>query len=175
MATTRTKKSPFDDENTEPGQDNAPVGDEAQTETPPWEDGAGDVEVGVKTADANHATMIIKGKGYDGSSISVRGNSIPDLVQQVKEHWEDLNRVVKAAAELGKTFSELSGPSDSPKAPASTSGGNTGGSQTPAWVGSCDHGPRNHRSGVKNGNAWEAGFCPADVEGCKPAWKPKGK
>jgi len=169
MTTRTTKKSsPFDDDNTEPGQDNAPVGDEAQTQI-------GNYDVTLKTQDANHATMIIKGKGYDGSSVSVRGNNIADLKAQIAEHWTDLTDVVKAAAELGKTFSELSGPSDSPKAATASSGGNTGTSQTPAWVGSCEHGPRNHRSGVKNGNAWEAGFCPADVDGCKPAWKPKGK
>lgn len=171
MATTRKKTSPFDED--VPAEETNTTADEAQTETPPWEEGSADN--GPKTADANHATMIIKGKGYDGSSISVRGNSIPDLVAQVKEHWEDLQRVVKAAAELGKTFSELSGPSDSPKASPGRSEGNTGTSQTPAWVGSCDHGPRKHASGVKNGNAWEAGFCPSDVDGCKPVWKPKGK
>jgi len=174
MATARSnKKSPFDEEEATPEVDNT-TADEAQTDTP-WEEGVTWVESNTKTADANHATMIIKGKGYDGSSISVRGNSIPDLVAQVKEHWDDLQRVVKAAAELGKTFSELSGPSDSPKASTGRSEGNTGTSQTPAWVGSCEHGPRNHRSGVKNGNAWEAGFCPADADGCKPAWKPKGR
>lgn len=168
MATrTTVKKSPFDEEN-EPGQDNVPAGDEAQTEV------TGSV-VEFKTQDANHATMIIKGKGYDGSSISVRGNSIADLKEQIKEHWGDLTDVVKAAAELGKTFSELSGPSDSPKASPGRSEGNTGTSQTPDWVGSCAHGARNHRSGVKNGNAWEAGFCPSDVDGCKPVWKPKGR
>jgi hypothetical protein len=168
MATARTpKKSPFDAD-TEPGQDNAPGGDEAQTEI-------GNHVVDFKTADANHATMIIKGKGYDGSSISVRGNSIADLKAQIAEHWTDLTDVVTAAAELGKTFSELSGPSDSPKASTGRSEGNTGTSQTPDWVGSCAHGPRNHRSGVKNGNPWEAGFCPSDADGCKPVWKPKGR
>lgn len=167
MATARTKKSPFDDDN-EPGQDNVPGGDEAQAEVSGY-------DVSVKTADANHATMIIKGKGYDGSSVSVRGNSIADLKVQIKEHWGDLTDVVKAAAELGKTFSELSGPSDSPKAAGGNSGGSTGTSQTPAWVGSCVHGARKHASGVKNGNPWEAGFCPDEVEGCKPQWKPKGR
>jgi len=171
MATARKKTSPFDEEETTEVGTPATT-DEAQADSP-WEEGV--TFTGEKTADANHATMIIKGKGYDGSSISVRGNSIPDLVAQVKEHWDDLQRVVKAAAELGKTFSELSGPSDSPKASTGRSEGNTGTSQTPAWVGSCEHGPRNHRSGVKNGNAWEAGFCPDDVDGCKPAWKPKGR
>lgn len=169
MATrTTAKKSPFDDD-TEPGQDNVPAGDEAQTEITGY---TVDVQT---TPDGNHCTMIIKGKGYDGSSVSVRGNNIADLKAQIKEHWQDLTDVVTAAAELGKTFSELSGPSDSPKASTASSGGNAGTSQTPDWVGSCAHGPRTHRSGVKNGNPWEAGFCPADVEGCKPAWKPKGR
>jgi hypothetical protein len=166
MAARTTKKSPFDDEIDEPGQDTMPGGDEAQTEI-------GGYDVTLKTQDANHATMIIKGKGYDGSSVSVRGNSIPDLKAQIKEHWADLTDVVTAAAELGKTFSDLSGPSDSPKAAASNSGANTGTSETPAWVGACSHGPRKHQSGVKNGKAWEAGFCPGGDDDCKPVWKPK--
>lgn len=165
MAARTTKKSPFD-EDTTPEVDS--TADEAQAEV------TGHV-IEFKTQDANHATMIIKGKGYDGSSISVRGNNIADLKSQIKEHWQDLTDVVKAAAELGKTFSELSGPSDSPKASTGRSEGNTGTSQTPDWVGSCAHGARNHRSGVKNGNPWEAGFCPSDVDGCKPVWKPKGR
>lgn len=165
MATARTKKSPFDEDVDVPEDTTA---DEAQAEV------TGHV-IEFKTQDANHATMIIKGKGYDGSSISVRGNNIADLKSQIKEHWQDLTDVVKAAAELGKTFSELSGPSDSPKAAGGNSGGSTGTFQTPAWVGSCVHGARKHASGVKNGNPWEAGFCPDDVEGCKPQWKPKGK
>lgn len=166
MATrTTAKKSPFDEDVDVPEDTTA---DEAQTEI-------GNYDVTLKTQDANHATMIIKGKGYDGSSVSVRGNSIPDLKAQIKEHWNDLTDVVKAAAELGNTFSELSGPSDSPKAAGGNSGGNTGASQTPAWVGSCDHGPRKHQSGVKNGKAWEAGFCPDGDDDCKPVWKPKGK
>lgn len=164
MATARKKISPFDDDN-EPGQDNAPVGDEAQTEI-------GDYDVTLKTQDANHATMIIKGKGYDGSSVSVRGNSIPDLKAQIKEHWSDLTDVVKAAAELGKTFSELSGPSDGPAASKGNSGGSTGTSETPAWVGACACGPRVHKSGVKNGKAWEAGFCSNDIRE-HAVWKPK--
>lgn len=166
MATARTaKKSPFD-EDTEPGQDTMPGGDEAQAEI-------GNYDVTVKTNDANHATMIIKGRGYDGSSVSVRGNNIADLKAQIKEHWQDLTDVVKAAAELGTTFSELSGPSDSPKASTGRSGGNTGTSETPAWVGSCACGPRVHRSGVKNGKPWEAGFCANDVKD-HVVWKPKG-
>lgn len=165
MATrTTAKKSPFDDD-TEPGQDTMPVGDEAQAEI-------GSYDVTLKTQDANHATMIIKGKGYDGSSVSVRGNSIPDLKAQIKEHWGDLTDVVKAAAELGKTFSELSGPSDGPRPAGGNSGGSTGTSETPAWVGSCACGPRVHRSGVKNGKPWEAGFCPND-EKTHVVWKPK--
>lgn len=166
MATRTAKKSPFDDDN-EPGQDTMPVGDEAQTEI-------GNYDATLKTQDANHATMIIKGKGYDGSSVSVRGNNIADLKAQIKENWQDLTDVVKAAAELGKTFSELSGPSDSPKASPASSGGNAGTSQTPAWVGACAHGPRKHQSGVKNGKPWEAGFCPDGDADCKPQWKPKG-
>lgn len=172
MAARTAKKSPFD-EDTTPEVDT--TADEAQAEAP-WEQGLLDGgSTVIKTADANHATMIIKGRGYDGSSISVRGNSIADLKAQIKEHWQDLTDVVTAAAELGKTFSELSGPSDSPKASTGRSEGNTGTSQTPDWVGSCAHGARNHRSGVKNGNPWEAGFCPSDVDGCKPVWKPKGR
>lgn len=162
---TRAKKSPFDDDNTEPGQDNVPVGDEAQAEI-------GNYDVTVKTDDANHATMIIKGRGYDGSSVSVRGSNIADLKEQIKTHWGDLTDVVKAAAELGTTFSELSGPSDSPKAATGRSGGNAGTSETPAWVGSCSHGPRVHKSGVKNGKPWEAGFCPEDDKS-HVVWKPK--
>lgn len=167
MATRSTaKKSPFDDDN-EPGQDTMPGGDEAQTEV-------GNYDVTLKTQDANHATMIIKGKGYDGSSVSVRGNSIPDLKAQIKEHWGDITDVVKAAAELGKTFSELSGPSDGPRPAGGNSGASAGTSQTPAWVTACAHGMRKHVSKVKNGKPWEAGFCPDDVDGCAPQWKPKG-
>lgn len=165
MAARTTKKSPFD-EDTTPEVDT--TADEAQAEV-------GNHVVEFKTQDANHATMIIKGRGYDGSSISVRGNDIADLKAQIAQHWEDLKAVVKAAAELGTVFSELSGPSDSPKAATGRSGGNQGTSETPDWVGSCAHGARNHRSGVKNGNPWEAGFCPSDVDGCKPVWKPKGR
>lgn len=88
------------------GETQVDEGDEAQTEFE-WT-GTFEAEntVNAWTPDQNHCTMILKGKGYDAPSISIRGGNIEDLHKQVFDNAKLLEELIQRAAAMGKTFNE---------------------------------------------------------------------
>lgn len=151
-------------------------GDEAQTEFE-WSGTFEMKEDTMTTPDQNHCTMILKGKGYDAPSISIRGGNIQDLHNQVMDNAKLLEELITRAAAMGKTFNEAFAGSEKAGGGGYTNRGQNssqGGSQArtegrpaaatqgPWGEQSCKHGVMTFKSGQgDDGSFWQGYFCPA--------------
>lgn len=173
-----------------PGQDDVPGGDEAQTEmewTGSFEVDNMEIVMNKETPDQNHCTMILKGKGYDAPSISIRGGNIEDLHKQVFDNAKLLEELIQRAAVMGKTFNEAFAGSEKSggggytnRGQNSSQGGSQGRTQgKPAQATAhpkgrqefCQHGEMEFKTGLgKNDKMWGAFDCKVDPKGC-----PKGR
>ena len=185
------KETPVEIDPFAPGQDNEPVGDEAQTEmAPPWEvdDNETDVKDTVTEKAENKvvefgggdrlSVTIKEHKGFDASWIVLKGDTPADILRTMQD--PDFNTLMKWTKTASQRFQEGSAPS--------AGGGNTSqgdsGSQNrtqgrPAQASAhpsgrqefCQHGEMEFKTGMgKNGKMWGAFDCKADAKGC-----PKGR
>jgi len=129
------------------------------------------------TTDQNYVTVILKGgAGYDAPSISIRGANIPDVLAQVEQHGQDLQKLLQVTAKVAAFFNAQVGSSEGsfrrPSAPQQRQPRPGQPEQARQHPGGetqhCAHGERIYKTGIskKNGQPYEAFFCRSNV--CSP-------
>lgn len=174
----KEKEAPVEIDPFAPDQDDVPDGDEAQTETPPWE--VSD-ETEVKNTDTNEKAKVVTvgsegkvvstfkgGRDYDAPWVVVHADDVKESLAIVNdpEFAELLTRVQKASE-----YFQGQKPTSSTQAAQSTSQNGsqprTQGKPAAATDGpwgpqSCPHGQMSFKSGVGDkGEVWQGYFCPA--------------
>lgn len=166
-----------------PEQDNVPAGDEAQTETPPWEvqDNETDVNSAATKPEEKKTVIEFGGgdrlsvtlkqhKGYEAAWIVLKGDTPADILSTMEDpNFKKLMEWTKKASE---TFQEGSAPV---AAVGNTSGGSSssqngsqgrtygkpaGATEGPWGVQTCEHGTMVFKSGQGDDGVWQGYFCP---------------
>jgi hypothetical protein len=168
-----------------PGQDDVPDGDEAQTETPPWEvtnetfDTETDDDKNVKavsTMSEGKVVVTLKGgRDYDDAWVVIHANDLDDAVAQVTD-YEKLGTLLDATQKASKRFRELRPSDPTRETPKTSQGGSQARTQgKPAQATAhpkgrqefCQHGEMEFKTGLgKNEKLWGAFDCKVDPKGC---------
>jgi len=172
------KETPVEIDPFAPEQDNVPVGDEAQTETPPWE--VQDNETDVKNTDTEKVKVVTVGsegkvvstfkggRDYDAPWVVVHADNVAESLAIIndKEFAELLTRVQAASQYfVGQApASSLQNGQNSAQngSQARTQGKPAAATDGPWGQQTCKHGVMSFKSGTSDdGSVWQGYFCPA--------------
>jgi hypothetical protein len=174
----KEKEAPVEIDPFAPDQDDVPDGDEAQTETPPWE--VSD-ETEVKNTDTNEKAKVITvgsegkvvstfkgGRDYDAPWVVVHADDVKESLAIVNdpEFAELLTRVQKASeyfqGQKPTSPTQAAQNTSQNGSQARTQGKPAAATDGPWGPQSCPHGQMSFKSGVGDkGEVWQGYFCPA--------------
>lgn len=127
-------------------------------------------------------TIQVSPKLPDGSLINIRGTAVSEVLEQLGTlaanagDLTDSMRLIAAAGtavNAGHAASQAAPAAPAPAAwtPPATNGAAAPAASQPGAAPSCQHGPREYKTGEKNGKTWKAWFCTAPKgQSCSAQW-----